>query len=339
MKIVQVMAGNEEGGLEKHFEELCNALAQEEELHVIAHEKYRERFDEKVFFHSLDLSKGRKNPFILFRLWRMVRDINPDILHAHASKAADIVASISKWIQPSIETVVTVHSKKKKTKNYEKFDYIIGVSKAVLAPINHRHKHVIYNGVDFPKQHSMSGTGINHSKFTICAIGRLVEVKNFALLLDAIKDIDVELVLIGEGEQEITLRKQAKGLGIEEKVIFTGYRSDALDLLAQSDLLVITSHKEGFSYVMAEALLLQKPVISTDVADMSEILPEGYVLKKAKSEDLKDKIVYVKKHYTDVLKNFEKCFEFAKEEFIYEKMYEKLILLYGEMLEESLSSK
>jgi len=65
MRICQILAGDEEGGLEKHFEELCNKIAQTEEVHVIAHEKYRERFASNVVFHALDLSRGRKNLVIL----------------------------------------------------------------------------------------------------------------------------------------------------------------------------------------------------------------------------------------------------------------------------------
>ena len=53
MRICQILAGDEEGGLEKHFEELCNRLSSYHEIHVIAHEKYRNRFDPKIIFHTL----------------------------------------------------------------------------------------------------------------------------------------------------------------------------------------------------------------------------------------------------------------------------------------------
>ena len=86
MKVCQIMAGDEEGGLENHVVELCNALIDRvDDLVVIAHEKYRDRFRPEIRFLPLDLSGGRRNPWLLMRLAMLIRREAPDIVHAQAT--------------------------------------------------------------------------------------------------------------------------------------------------------------------------------------------------------------------------------------------------------------
>ncbi|HSR73765.1 MAG TPA: glycosyltransferase, partial [Sulfurovum sp.] len=223
MRICQILAGDEEGGLEKHFEELCNRLASYHEIHVIAHEKYRKRFDPKIIFHALDLSKGRRNLFVLYKLRKIINHIDPDILHAHANKAVDMIASIRRFLHPSIKLIATLHSKKRNLKGFERFDHVIGVSYEVLKDLKNPHQSVVYNGIELtyiekdPKYLSQFGI---KDEFVISAVGRLEKVKNFPLLIRAIQDLDVKLLIVGEGSEAGSLKHLVKELGVENKVIF-----------------------------------------------------------------------------------------------------------------------
>ncbi len=337
MKICQILAGNEEGGLEKHFEELCNQISHHHQVHVIAHEKYRNRFASSIIFHPLDLSKSRKNIFMLYMLFRTINSINPDIVHAHANKAVDMVASIRYFLHSSIKTIATLHSKKRKLTSFEKFNHVIGVSHEVLKGLKNPHKDVVYNGIQFQllkKDPSyLSQFGVNKDQFLICAVGRLEVVKNFSLLIHAIKNFDVKLLIVGEGSQKEKLLALVHSLSLEDKVIFTGFRKDVQQIINNVNLCVISSDKEGFSYVMAEALLLRTPIVSTDVADMKQILPPSYIVPINDLYHLTRIIQYVQEHYTDVLMNFEESFEFAQKHFTLNvmindtlKIYEKVIL-------------
>ena len=337
MKVCQILAGDEEGGLEKHFEELCNKMAQTHEVHVIAHEKYRERFAENIVFHALDLSKGRRNLLVLYRLKRTIDAIGPDIVHAHANKAADMTARIRKFLKPSVRTVATLHSKKRRLKAFEMFDHVIGVSHEVLRTLKNPRKSVVYNGIGIGKEEwepqVLSEFGIKDA-FVVCAIGRLEAVKNFSLLIRSVRNLDVTLLIIGEGSEEKKLRTLVKELCLEERVIFTGFRKDAKRLLANSDLCAISSDREGFSYVMAEALLLRVPVVSTDVGDMRRILPAGYVVGVKDEEALAEKIARAKTHYDDLMKAYGPSFRFAEEHFTLDAMVSGTMEVYDEVIRE-----
>jgi glycosyltransferase involved in cell wall biosynthesis len=330
-----VMAGNEEGGLELHFETLCNMLSTHHEIHVVAHEKYRERFGEGVWFHALDLSRGRKNPLILYALYQKIRRIAPDIVHAHANKAAGMIASLRLFLPRGIKYVATLHSQKRNLKVFERFDHVIGVSHTVIEPLKGLPASVVYNGIDIPKivydAAYLKPFGIGEDDFVLFAVGRMERVKNFSLLLEAVAPLDVHLLLVGEGSQKEMLKKRADELGIGNRVHFTGFREDVPQLLYHSDLCVISSDREGFSYVMAEALLLEKPVLSTDVGDMRRILPEQYVVPVGDAEALRNAIISAKESYMDTCKAYAQSFAFAKTHFTPESMVEGVLHIYKEV--------
>ena len=336
MRICQVLAGDEEGGLEKHFEELCNRLVSYHEIHVIAHEKYRNRFDPKIIFHVLDLSKGRRNLLILYKLRKIINDIHPDMLHAHANKAVDMVASIKRFLQPSIRSIATLHSKKRNLKGFERFDHVIGVSHEVLKDLKNPHQSVVYNGIDLthsekdPK--NLTQFGIKDG-FVVCAVGRLEKVKNFSLLIRAVKDLDIKLIIVGEGSERGKLQNLVQDLSLEDKVIFTGFRKDVPEIIVNSDICAVSSDREGFSYVMAEALLLGIPVVSTDVGDMQKILPEEFVVPVNDEEKLTETLRFTKRHYQDTLESYEQSFKFAAEHFTLEAMVKQVLSVYSKVLE------
>lgn len=336
MRICQVLAGDEEGGLEKHFEELCNRLVSYHEIHVIAHEKYRKRFDPKIIFHALDLSKGRKNLVTLYKLRKIINDIHPDMLHAHANKAVDMIASIKRFLHPSIRSIATLHSKKRNLKGFERFDHVIGVSHEVLKDLKNPHQSVVYNGIELTHiekdPNYLTQFGVEDG-FVICAVGRLEKVKNFSLLIRAVKDLDVKLIIVGEGSEKELLANLVKEIGVEEKVIFTGFRKDALKIIANAKICAISSEREGFPYIMIEALLLRIPVVSTDVSDMKKILPKGFVVPVNDEEKMTDSLRFMKEHYQDTLESYEQSFKFAAERFTLEAMVKQVLSVYNKVLE------
>lgn len=335
MRVCQILAGDEEGGLEKHFEELCNRLVSHHEIHVIAHEKYRKRFHTNIIFHALDLSKGRRNLVILYKLRKIINDIHPDILHAHANKAVDMTASIKCFLHRPVKLIATLHSKKRNLKSFERFDHVIGVSHEVLKDLKNPHQSVIYNGIELTDIEKDAGYlaqfGIK-DEFVISAVGRLEKVKNFPLLIRAIKDLDVKLVIVGEGSEKESLINLVKEIRVEEKVVFTGFREDVLNIIVNSDICAISSEREGFSYVMAEALLLGIPVISTDVGDMNKILPNSFVVPVNDEKKLTDTLHFMQEDYQSVVENYEQSFHFAAEHFTLDAMVKQVLNIYSKVV-------
>lgn len=121
---------------------------------------------------------------------------------------------------------------------------------------------------------------VDHSKFNIVSVGRLAKEKGYDLLLPIIKNVkdvhpDVHLWLIGMGVEEISLKRQAADLGIEDNVTFTGFLKNPYSLMSQMDLFVCSSRAEGFSLVIAEAMILGLPVVSTNCSGPNELLSGG----------------------------------------------------------------
>lgn len=121
---------------------------------------------------------------------------------------------------------------------------------------------------------------LGDSMIVIGCVGRLVPIKNHALLLEclpslAAKHPDLVVVLIGGGELDAMLRAKAKELGVAERVRFAGEQSAVTDLLAAFDIFAQPSLSEGLSIALLEASASGLPIVATDVGGNREIVADG----------------------------------------------------------------
>lgn len=110
--------------------------------------------------------------------------------------------------------------------------------------------------------------------------GRLVAQKNLSLLLDAISLVqkkipEITLLICGEGALEAELRRQAKTLNIEERVIFTGFRKDIWSMMKAAECVVLCSKYEGMPNTLCEAMVARIPVIASDIPAHRFLLDNG----------------------------------------------------------------
>ncbi|THA82255.1 glycosyltransferase family 4 protein [Streptomyces sp. A0592] len=107
-------------------------------------------------------------------------------------------------------------------------------------------------------------------------VGRLSAQKNIARLLDAISlaEAPLRLRVVGGGELDADLRARAAGLGLGERVEFTGplYDGDLLAAYADADVFVLPSDREGMPLAALEAMAAALPVLATDVPGNAELL-------------------------------------------------------------------
>lgn len=97
----------------------------------------------------------------------------------------------------------------------------------------------------------------------LLAVGRLVPVKGFDVLLRAMKSLEgVFLLIAGEGDERARLMKQARDIGIDSRVRFLGWREDISDLIASADIVVCPSRNESFGIVIVEAWSSRTPVVA-----------------------------------------------------------------------------
>lgn len=288
MKIVHIMAtsGGGLGGLEQHTFNLVNALAEHYEVHFIALESYAQHVNPQVNFHAFDFNRSRLNPWLWWNLTQLIQKIQPDIIHAQAGKAAELLKRVRRFLPQHAKIVATVHGTKKNKAIYAHADAVIAVSSALKAGMPESKAHVIYNGVhELPTLTLQDAQNLkqqllnhhphlaDHQKTVIC-VGRLEPVKNIQLLIQAMQGIAANLWIVGDGSLKAQLQAQVQQLNMHQQVAFLGFRADARHLLQLADVVALSSEREGFPLVMVEALQAEKIMVSTKVNGVVEWLPE-----------------------------------------------------------------
>lgn len=328
MKIVQVMATNGGmGGLEKHTLDLCYGLAKHHEVHLIADQSYKPKLSVNITLHAVDFSRSRWNPFLIYELVKKIKQLQPDILHVQASKAASILAP---WLkQFSCKKIVTVHGMKSNLKPFMAFDDIIAVSGKIKAkfPVS-QSVHVIWNGVAQAVDQIKDTVKCENQPTIALAIGRLETVKGFHILIDAWKSIKAELWIVGDGTQYQTLKTQIDQLNLNDRVKLLGFRSDISDLFTQVDCFVISSLKEGGPITLAEALLNRTPVLSTDVGMVPDFIDDRFICEPNSIERMVGLISSELKPKVDMLPLFEEAFIKADQNLKFESMLQQTENLY-----------
>ncbi len=115
----------------------------------------------------------------------------------------------------------------------------------------------------------------------LVAVGRLEPQKGFDVLLRAYarlreRGLTHPLVIVGEGHERETLRALATSLGVADGVVFTGFQANPYPWLRGATVFVSSSRFEGFCRVIAEALAVGTPVVSTDCpSGPAEVLDYG----------------------------------------------------------------
>ena len=159
---------------------------------------------------------------------------------------------------------------------------------------------IIYNGLKIDeikgakiKSDIREEFGIDESKTLIANVGRLSRQKGHTYLAQAVKLLsqereDFTVLVVGKGELEREIKEEVQELGVEDYIIFTGFRSDVYSIMKQIDFLLHTALWEGFGFVVAEAMAAGRAVVSTDVSNISEIMIEGETGYLATSKNPQD---------------------------------------------------
>ena len=134
----------------------------------------------------------------------------------------------------------------------------------------------------------VNGTFLRHPAVPVpprprmVSVGRLAEQKGQLLLIDAAAElagegIDFELVLIGDGPMRDQLQQRIERLGLASRVRLAGWMSSeqVRDELVSSRAMVLPSFAEGLPVVIMEALALSRPVISTYIGGIPELVRHG----------------------------------------------------------------
>lgn len=292
------------GGAERQI--LLSALELEKLGHsvkIIIYHPYVE-FQDFIRQHHIDLVEIRsRGPLRLGRiraLAKYLRANNFDVVHAFKGCTPISGSLAAKWA--GVETVFagfrgiynegTVFRLARRLTNRLLTGWIVNsraIAKSVtkVLGIDPERVFVVYNGVDseafeseLSKDEAKRTFGLSAEKLAVTIVARLVPVKNHKLFLDAASIVlnrhrNARFLIAGDGPLRANLEEQAESLGIRDQVRFLGNRADVADLLAATDVSVLTSRSEGFPNSLLESMCAGIPVVSTDYSSIDELIVDG----------------------------------------------------------------
>jgi glycosyltransferase involved in cell wall biosynthesis len=144
---------------------------------------------------------------------------------------------------------------------------------------------VIYNTVDLAAADRALATdrrakraelGLAADDLVLVNVGRYEDEKGLPYLLRMLAQVPrAKLVLVGWGRREADLRREADELGIADRVVFAVERTDALEIVAASDIFLFPSNCEGMGIALVEAMAMEKPVVASRIAPLTEVARDG----------------------------------------------------------------
>jgi glycosyltransferase involved in cell wall biosynthesis len=119
--------------------------------------------------------------------------------------------------------------------------------------------------------------GIARGMPVVGIVGRLVPVKNHALFLRTAREVldrgaRALFVIVGEGPLREPLGALSRGLGLDDHVVFAGFRADVMRLLTVFDVCLLTSNSETSAYGVSEPMAMGRPVVATAVGGVPELI-------------------------------------------------------------------
>lgn len=337
MKVVIFTPGLVTGGAEIMASRLATNIKSEEVEVVCLSKKLNTNNEKKIEdsgikIHYLGKEKGASIRTII-KAWKLLSKIKPNVIHSHISGTIYAIP----WIFfHKCKLVHTIHTKpdvefSRKISNI--FKFMIKKNKMILVAVskeNHRIAKEFYGFDDDKVKYVNNPVEIDNyykkhnrldNKIIYINVSRQDLNKNQILMIRAMKLVvetipHAHLVLIGDGNQHEILIEEVKKLGLQEYVTFTGEKNNVEDYLAQADIYLSTSHREGLPLSMLEAMASELPIISTNVGGIPDIINDNGILieddnliqlvdamkKLAKDSELR--LAYGKKSI-EIVKNFD----------------------------------
>ncbi len=247
-------------------------------------------------------------------LRKILKEIHPDLLHAHSSKAG-VIGRFAAFSE-NIPSLFTAHGWAF-TEGVGALQRIYGfVAEYVMAHIGDgiisvsNYDYHLANGMGIRGKFSNDviincvepvSTVKNYPPdgiFTLLNVGRMTNQKNQKLLIKALSivDRDFQLNIVGAGVLKSDLERLASELGIADKVNFIEAQSDISKWYLEAHLFILSSIYEGLPLSVIEAMSVGVPVISTNVSGVSEAVVDGktgFLVPRNDYSSLAEKITMV----------------------------------------------
>jgi glycosyltransferase involved in cell wall biosynthesis len=192
---------------------------------------------------------------------------------------------------------------------------------------------IIYNAIEFPEEIDVSTNPSGSTQIIIGNGGRLVKQKGHLHLISIAqklksKGINFKILIAGEGPLHNGLKEEINSQNLTEQIILLGFVEDMKSFMQQIDVFVSTALWEGFGFVLAEAMVAQKPVLAFDLSSNPELVKDGengFLIPPTNIDLFTDKLEQLINDRTLRTQMGETAYIFAKANFEKEKQFKKLL--------------
>lgn len=309
---------------------------------------------------------GRKiKPFsdlkALVLIWKEIRAFHPDIIHTHTFKAGFLGRLALVFLRNKPNSVHTYHGhllygywKGAKLKALIAIERFLASRTDVLISVGEQVKFdLIEKKIGKPNQYRVIPPGFQISSDVLRAssirseaerkngficlwVGRMVRIKRPDRLVELAREmknrnLPITIWVVGDGPYRALLESVAKIENLPLSIL--GWRSDVIQLLLQSDSLVLTSDNEGTPVSIIEAQRLGRPVIATAVGSVSEVLvneESGFVIDFSAARFV-DKLEILLKNNDTYIGQSNYAKRFANHKFSATRLIEDHLLVYREL--------
>ena len=234
-----------------------------------------------------------------WRLSRVLKDLAPDVVHAHDPHAVAMAATaLSIASPPSKPPLVAsrrieyriAHNSFSKWK-YSRVDCFIAISEAVRERlvadgIPRVNTIVVHDGVDVERIVAMEPANVHAMLFLpthapiVGNVGALVAQKDQHHLIDAAAIVvravpDARFVIVGDGELRESLEEHIHKKHLERHVFLAGFRTDVLEMIKGFDVFALSSLHEGMASSLLDAMAASRAAVATAVGGVPEAMAEG----------------------------------------------------------------
>lgn len=315
---------------------------------------HKELKKEGVNTYSLGINNNIYNPFLIFKILKYIKSY--DIIHVHLFPALYWVALAKLFVNTNAKFVFTEHATHNRRRNfkifkyidrfiYKRYDKIISISEATDKNLKDYlniklNSIIIYNGIDLKSiiyeseiEPDIINKDINNYKILL-QVSSFRDAKDQDTLIRSLQHLPENycIILIGEGERKIICEKLANDINVANRVFFLGNQKNVGQFIKKADIVVLSSHWEGFGRAAVEGMALKKPVIASNVPGLSDVVGRaGLLFKKGDEKDLAAivlKLMNDKKYYdiiaSQCLKR-SKSFDISNMIKGYEEVYHNLL--------------
>ncbi len=332
-KIVFLINSLESGGAERVVSNLLNNLVDKNDCYLILIHNYKfYNIDSRVKIITLNESKELSGitkllrlPILAYKLSKIIKKYEFDRIVSFLTRSnyINVLSNIfikhktiiNERAMPSLQYQYGLNGKINRfliKTLYPKSDLCLSNSYGNMMDLKNKFEVInldyIHNpfNIEMIEKMSKEEIEIKKKRFTFVTVGRLDKGKNHKLIIDAIRDIDADLWIIGDGELKEEIEEYIRVQKLENKVYLLGKKENPFSYISKADCFVFASNHEGFPNVLIEALACELPIISTDCkSGPREILaPNSDV-----SFQLKDKIELTEYGILTPIKNVDKLQE------------------------------